>query len=47
MTRDPGEMASTPDGPWYYEQIELGFNYRMTDIQAALGRSQLARLTRI
>ena len=32
------------DGPWYYEQIELGFNYRMTDIQAALGLSQLTRL---
>ncbi|MBU6463653.1 MAG: UDP-4-amino-4,6-dideoxy-N-acetyl-beta-L-altrosamine transaminase [Bradyrhizobium sp.] len=31
-------------GPWYYEQIELGLNYRMTDIQAALGNSQLARL---
>ncbi len=31
-------------GPWYYEQIDLGFNYRMTDIQAALGRSQLSRL---
>lgn len=32
-------------GPWYYEQLELGFNYRMTDIQAALGQSQLKRLT--
>ncbi|MBU1664270.1 MAG: DegT/DnrJ/EryC1/StrS family aminotransferase, partial [Gammaproteobacteria bacterium] len=32
------------EGPWYYEQIELGFNYRMTDMQAALGLSQLARL---
>ncbi|MBR0694892.1 UDP-4-amino-4,6-dideoxy-N-acetyl-beta-L-altrosamine transaminase [Bradyrhizobium lablabi] len=34
------------DGPWIYEQIELGLNYRMTDIQAALGTSQLARLDR-
>ncbi|HOP75829.1 MAG TPA: DegT/DnrJ/EryC1/StrS family aminotransferase, partial [Bacillota bacterium] len=31
-------------GPWYYQQIELGYNYRMTDIQAALGYSQLRRL---
>jgi dTDP-4-amino-4,6-dideoxygalactose transaminase len=44
ITRDPTKMTRTPDGPWYYEQIELGFNYRMTDIQAALGLSQLSRL---
>jgi UDP-4-amino-4,6-dideoxy-N-acetyl-beta-L-altrosamine transaminase len=44
ITRDPQLMAGTPDGPWYYEQIELGYNYRMTDIQAALGLSQLDRL---
>ena len=44
MTRDPGEMEGPPDGPWYYEQLALGFNYRMTDLQAALGRSQLLRL---
>ena len=44
VTRDPGEMTHKPDGPWYYQQIALGFNYRMTDIQAALGRSQLKRL---
>jgi dTDP-4-amino-4,6-dideoxygalactose transaminase len=44
ITRDPGEMTRSSDGPWYYEQIELGFNYRMTDIQAALGLSQLSRL---
>jgi hypothetical protein len=44
IVRDPALMSRTPDGPWYYEQIELGFNYRMTDIQAALGLSQLARL---
>jgi UDP-4-amino-4,6-dideoxy-N-acetyl-beta-L-altrosamine transaminase len=44
ITRDAEEMAHEPDGPWYYEQIELGFNYRMTDVQAALGSSQLARV---
>lgn len=44
ISRDPAELSHTPDGPWYYEQIELGFNYRITDIQAALGSSQLARL---
>jgi dTDP-4-amino-4,6-dideoxygalactose transaminase len=37
-------MTHAPDGPWYYQQIELGFNYRMTDIQAALGLSQLEKL---
>lgn len=44
MTREPHEMTSVPHGPWYYEQVELGYNYRMTDVQAALGLSQLARL---
>ncbi|WP_199739059.1 UDP-4-amino-4,6-dideoxy-N-acetyl-beta-L-altrosamine transaminase [Herminiimonas sp. KBW02] len=44
ITRDPSQMTKTPDGPWYYQQIELGFNYRMTDIQAALGLSQLKNL---
>lgn len=44
ITRDPGEMQRLPDGPWDYRQIELGYNYRMTDIQAALGHSQLQRL---
>lgn len=44
ITRIPAEMTQAPDGPWYYQQIELGFNYRMTDIQAALGSSQLQRL---
>jgi len=37
-------MTHTPDGPWYYQQIDLGFNYRMTDLQAALGLSQMSRL---
>jgi UDP-4-amino-4,6-dideoxy-N-acetyl-beta-L-altrosamine transaminase len=44
ITRDPSEMTHLPDGPWYYQQIELGFNYRMTDMQAALGASQLTRI---
>lgn len=44
ITRDPAEMTNAPDGPWYYQQIELGYNYRMTDIQAALGLSQMQRL---
>jgi len=44
VTREPQFMESVPAGPWYYEQIDLGFNYRMTDIQAALGLSQLLRL---
>ena len=44
ITRSPHEMTQIPDGPWYYQQIELGFNYRLTDIQAALGLSQMQRL---
>ena len=44
VTRDAGLMTQEADGPWYYQQIDLGFNYRMTDIQAALGLSQLERL---
>ena len=44
ITREKEKMAYTPDGPWYYEQIALGFNYRMTDIQAALGLSQMERV---
>jgi UDP-4-amino-4,6-dideoxy-N-acetyl-beta-L-altrosamine transaminase len=44
IVRHPGEMTHAPDGPWYYQQIELGYNYRMTDIQAALGLSQMKRL---
>jgi dTDP-4-amino-4,6-dideoxygalactose transaminase len=37
-------MTHASDGAWYYQQIELGFNYRMTDIHAALGLSQMARV---
>jgi UDP-4-amino-4,6-dideoxy-N-acetyl-beta-L-altrosamine transaminase len=44
ITRDPKQIQAENPGPWYYEQIELGFNYRMTDIQAALGTSQMTRL---
>jgi UDP-4-amino-4,6-dideoxy-N-acetyl-beta-L-altrosamine transaminase len=44
ITRDPSQMTHESDGGWYYQQIELGFNYRMTELQAALGVSQMARL---
>ena len=44
VTRDPARMEAEPEGPWCYEQIDLGMNYRLTDIQAALGTSQLTRL---
>lgn len=44
ITREADEMTHAPHGPWYYQQIELGYNYRMTDIQAALGLSQMQRL---
>ncbi|MGD9686119.1 MAG: UDP-4-amino-4,6-dideoxy-N-acetyl-beta-L-altrosamine transaminase [Desulfobacter sp.] len=46
ITRDPALMTHEPDGPWYYQQVALGFNYRITDLQAALGVSQLERLDR-
>ena len=41
ISRDPNEMQGYSEGPWYYEQLELGFNYRMTEMQGALGRSQI------
>ena len=44
ITRDPAKMTHISDGSWYYQQIALGCNYRMTDIQAALGASQMMRL---
>ncbi len=44
ITRDPQFMEEESHGPWYYQQIELGYNYRITDIQAALGYSQFQRL---
>lgn len=46
ITGNPSELEHDAHGPWYYEQQRLGFNYRMTDLQAALGVSQLTRLTR-
>ena len=44
ITRDPALMTKAMDGPWYYQQVALGYNYRMTDLQAALGVSQMTRL---
>ncbi|HJR11283.1 MAG TPA: UDP-4-amino-4,6-dideoxy-N-acetyl-beta-L-altrosamine transaminase, partial [Rhodanobacteraceae bacterium] len=44
ITRDQDEMTHASDGPWYYQQIELGYNYRMTELHAALGLSQVRRL---
>ncbi len=44
ITRDPERMDRPSDGAWFYQQIDLGFNYRMTDLQAALGLSQCRRL---
>lgn len=46
ITRDPEFLEREPDGPWYYEQVALGMNYRITDIQAALIISQLDKLSR-
>jgi UDP-4-amino-4,6-dideoxy-N-acetyl-beta-L-altrosamine transaminase len=47
ITRDPAEMETPPEGAWCYEQQLLGFNYRLTDLQAALGSSQLRRLEQL
>src|SRR5690554_6477482 len=44
ITRDAHLMTEPMHGPWYYQQVDLGFNYRMTDLQAALGVSQMQRL---
>lgn len=44
ITRDPTLMTHASDGPWYYQMVELGWNYRMTELQAALGASQMERL---
>lgn len=46
ITREPERMTRPSPGAWYYEQLELGFNYRMTDIHAALGASQVAKVER-
>ena len=47
ITKDEKRFERPAPGPWYYEQQDLGFNYRITDIQASLGLSQLERLDRI
>jgi len=44
ITKDESEYINHPDGPWYHEQQELGYNYRITDIQATLGITQLEKL---
>ena len=44
ISRQASEMTKAPDGPWYYEQLNLGLNYRMNEVQAALGLSQMDRL---
>ena len=44
ITRNTKLMENVPDGPWYYEQLSLGSNYRMTELQAALGLSQMSRI---
>ncbi|WP_421133886.1 UDP-4-amino-4,6-dideoxy-N-acetyl-beta-L-altrosamine transaminase [Alteromonas sp. A079] len=45
ITNDPDLMTEVSHGPWYYQQVALGFNYRMTDVEAALGLSQLSKLS--
>ena len=44
ITREPRLMDGASHGPWYYQQVELGWNYRLTDLQAALGESQMNKL---
>src|ERR1700691_972060 len=44
ITREPSEMNGPSEGPWYYQQVALGYNYRMTDVHAVLGQSQARRL---
>ena len=44
VSRDPELMSKESEGDWYYQQVDLGFNYRMTELQAALGISQINRL---
>jgi UDP-4-amino-4,6-dideoxy-N-acetyl-beta-L-altrosamine transaminase len=44
MTRDPALMKGDSEGPWYYQQVDLGYNYRLTEMQAVLGLSQMQRL---
>lgn len=44
VTREAAHMSGPSQGPWYYEQVDLGYNYRLTDIQAALGASQMTKI---
>lgn len=44
ITREAARMQGASEGPWYYQQVDLGYNYRLTDLQAALGLSQMKRL---
>ncbi len=46
ITKDAAELQHPDEGPWWYEQHDLGFNYRLTDVQAALGTSQMRKLER-
>lgn len=45
MTRNPSDMSKNSEGDWYYQQIDLGYNYRLTDLQSALGLTQLKRIS--
>ncbi|MFU8829978.1 MAG: DegT/DnrJ/EryC1/StrS family aminotransferase, partial [Phycisphaerales bacterium] len=47
ITRDPTLMTREADGPWYYQQIDLGFNYRMTDVEGAIGSKQMDQAAEI
>jgi len=47
VTRNQESMTKQSEGPWYYQQIDLGYNYRMTEMQAALGVSQMERIDQI
>jgi UDP-4-amino-4,6-dideoxy-N-acetyl-beta-L-altrosamine transaminase len=44
VTKDPSQYQGESHGPWYYQQLELGYNYRLSDLHAALGLSQLSKL---
>ncbi len=46
ITKEPSELEQSDEGPWWYEQHDLGYNYRLTDVQAALGTSQMTKLGR-
>src|SRR5690606_37520358 len=46
ITRETDRMEAESHGPWYYQQLDLGYNFRMCDLQAALGASQMQKLER-